>query len=173
MKILFGLLLTFLLSYNSKGQHPEDFLNLVLTKDWMSKNGIKEIVAKQRWANRKGKLRGKAKTIYHYTDSLEYIFEKENRRQVVTDTSITICRQFPKVPEFCQKKIIKNGKIIRIESQALSRISYFSYTPTGKISKIWIDNNSYGNEGDGIIIYQYAGDQLVMSIDVTFSLQRY
>lgn len=154
-------------------QHPEDFLGIVLGDDWLLQNQIEKVEAKIRWANEKGKLRGKYKTDYVYLSTGEYHIPDAPRNLLTTrtDSSETQCSLPEEGVEYCTTSIYREGKLIRTEDDSGTR--YMKYNADNQLIGIWCDNSfNYDNGSDHVFIYEY--DELGrLHIERELSLQCY
>lgn len=154
-------------------QHPEDFLGIVLGDDWLLQNQVEKVEAKIRWANEKGKLRGKYKTDYVYLSTGEYHIPDapRNLSTTRTDSSETQCSLPKEGVEYCTTSIYCEGKLIRTQDDSGTR--YMKYNADNQLIGIWCDNSfNYDNGSDHVFIYEY--DELGrLHIERELSLQCY
>lgn len=156
MKI-FILAVALLNSVNLCCQHTEGFLSMTLDSDWMVENGINEIIEKVRWANIKGKLKGRQRARYSYSDSLGFQFlssdnyEEEYR---YTDTSTIRCQKYENRVDQCRESIYSKDQLIRTKDYWSTK--YYNYDTDDRLISIWSDNSpSFDNGQDHILLYHY------------------
>lgn len=170
------LILIYLNQTNLLSQHSEEFLSLTLGNNWMLENRISEIEGKQRWANAKGKLRGRQRKVYSYNDSLGFQFYHGLKYQIEyyhTDSSTIRCQIYKKdLADWCHTSVFKAGQLIRTENYWSTK--YFNYDSLGRINSIWSDNSaSLDNGCDHMFLYQYDDmGRLLCEIEMSFKSHR-
>jgi hypothetical protein len=142
-----------------RGQHIDDYLSLILSDGWMAENSLQEIISYERYANQKGRLRGKRVKSFNYKDSIgitsysgvPYLVEYQ-----YTDSSSVRSQIFQDkyLGTIDFTTIYEGDRIKRTEDQWSH--CYYEYNSIGQLMKIWCENNGSLDYGrDEVTLFEY------------------